>query len=64
MEKLLEFLHGKKAIIFGVCMAVLTYLTNENVVTGNLAILIQSVLTLIFGGADVLTTKKFGVHRK
>ena len=63
MYKILEFLHGKKAIILGVSGAVLIYLTKETVISGNLAMLLQTILAILGGGADVATGKLMGVRK-
>lgn len=63
-ERILEFLHGKKAIIVGISAVLITYFSKETIISDNLALALQSILAILGGGADILTNQKLGVHRK
>ena len=60
---LLNFLEGKKTILVGVSGAVVSYLVTAGVIDASLGSLIQTVLTLVFGGAAVVGAR-LGVGRK
>lgn len=64
MYKLLEFLHGKKTVIFGVLHLTNALLAAKNVIDADIAAYIASLLTLLGGGADWATAKKLGTTRK
>jgi len=64
MGQVLEWLHGKKAIIIGICGVVIVYLMKESLIDENLAMALQAILTLLGGGADVMTMKRLGTTRK
>ena len=55
LHKLLSWLQGKKTLIFGALSAVNTYLMAAGVYIPEMGALIQTILTLLSGGAVVMT---------
>lgn len=55
LNRLLSWLQGKKTLIFGALSAVNTYLMAAGAYEPALGALIQTVLTLLSGGAAVMT---------
>lgn len=64
MNKILFWLSGKKAVIVGLAGIIITYLTKENILTVNFAYTLQSIITLLAGGASIATTKAFAGKAK
>ncbi len=60
LQKIVDFLHGKKAVIIGVFGLVVAYLVQEGQVSPNLGTLLSGIIALLGGGAD-FATKKLGV---
>lgn len=63
-ERILEFLHGKKTVIFGIAHLTNALLALKGVYDADISAYIASVLVAIGGGADYATSTKLGVHRK
>lgn len=63
MEKVLNFLDGKKAIILAICGAILSYLVAGDVITPNLGALIQTILSILGGGAVYATNDLNGANK-
>lgn len=55
IKSILTWLSGKKSVIFGLCGVIVIYLLKEGQINENLALLIQSILTLLAGGASYAT---------
>lgn len=64
MYQLLEWLHGKKAIIFGLVHLTNAFLALKGIYDADVSAYIAGVLTLLAGGADYATTVKLGTKRK
>jgi hypothetical protein len=64
MYNALEFLHGKKAILFGLAHLTNALLSLKGVYDTDIATYIAGVLTLLAGGADYATGVKLGTTRK
>lgn len=64
MHKILEFLHGKKAILFGIVHLTNSLFALKGVYDADVATYIAGVLTLLAGGVDYKTTKLLGTTRK
>ena len=64
MDKLLEFLHGKKTVLFGIAHLTNALLALKGVYDPDISAYIAGVLTLIGGTADYATTKTLGIKRK
>lgn len=64
MTRLIEFLHGKKAIIFGICHLTNALLTLKGFYDSDVAAYIAGILTLVAGGADYQTNKLLSTTRK
>lgn len=60
--KVLQFLDGKKAVILGCCSAVLSYLVAGQLIDANLGALLQTIISLLTGGA-VIATNKLGAKK-
>jgi hypothetical protein len=63
MTKFLTFLDGKKSVIMSILALVVVYLMQSGVISDNLGLLIQSILSVLTGGA-VVATKKLGLSAK
>lgn len=64
MHSILEFLHGKKATIVAIISLVTGYLASQGVLEQDLAVLINSIMLVLAGGADYQTKKLLGTNRK
>jgi hypothetical protein len=64
LNDILTFLDGKKAIIFGIASAVLSYLVAGSIIDKELGALIQTILTLLSGGAVYATNQVLGSRRR
>lgn len=64
MHNILELLHGKKAIIFGLVHLTNAFLALKGVYDADVSAYIAGVLTLLAGGVDYKTTKLLGTTRK
>jgi hypothetical protein len=60
MENLLKFLDGRKAVILSICAAILSYLVAGGIIDANLGALIQTILSILAGGAVIMTDKTLG----
>jgi hypothetical protein len=60
MEKILTLLDGKKAIILAICSAILSYLVASGTIKADLGALIQTVLSILAGGAAAYTPIALG----
>jgi hypothetical protein len=61
---LIEFLHGKKTVIFGLIHLTNAFLSLQGLYSADVATYIAGILTIIGGGADYSTTKILGVTRR
>lgn len=57
LEKVVDFLHGRKATILGLVLMVNTFLVKEGLVSVNAAALIQGIISLLGVGADIATSQ-------
>ena len=64
MEKLLQFLDGKKAVILGIIVTTLSFLVLKNQLDPDTAVYINTVLTILFGGTEIATPRVLGSRRK
>jgi hypothetical protein len=55
--KVLEFLQGKKTVILGCLLILVSYLSQDNIISANLGYALSAMLTLIGGGASYATTR-------
>ncbi|MFA5014820.1 MAG: hypothetical protein WC549_04705 [Actinomycetota bacterium] len=60
MDKLLQFLDGRKTYILAISGLIIGYLSTANIIDGKLATLILSILNVIAGGAVVATDQVLG----
>ncbi len=60
MEKILQFLDGRKAKILAICGLVIGYLITTNIIDAKLGGLILSILNIIAGGTVIATDKMLG----
>lgn len=63
VQKIVDFLHAKKALILTATGLVLVYLVSVNSISTPLAVLFQGILSLFGSVADV-ATKQVGVSQK
>jgi hypothetical protein len=63
MQKLLEFLEGKKTVIASVLAVTVSFAVTMNWIAPEVGTYLQTVLGLIFGTA-VVATNKLGARRK
>lgn len=64
MHKFLEFLHGKKAIGFGILHLTNAFFAVKGLYDDKTTAYIAGVLTLLAGGVDYSTAKLLGTTRK
>lgn len=64
MYRILEWLHGKKAILFGIIHLTNAFLALKGIYDADVSAYIAGILTLMAGGADYATIKKLGTTRK
>lgn len=57
--KIIEFLSGKKTTIVAIIALIVTYLLKENIIDINLAGLLDGILVILAGGANIATTRYF-----
>lgn len=60
MEKALLWLNGKKAVLLSIASAVLSYAVATGLVDAQLAALLQTVLSVLAGGAVFATKDMLG----
>lgn len=60
MDKVLQFLDGRKAIILAIAGLIIGYLSTTNVIDDQLAALILAILNILGGSAAYATEAKFG----
>ena len=59
VNKILVWLSGKKSIILGVIMTIVTYFGTTGDITPDQVALVSSILTIIFGTASIATTRMY-----
>jgi hypothetical protein len=64
MENILTFLDGKKAILLGICSAILSYLVASSLISADLGALIQTILSILAGGAVYASNKTLGRNQR
>lgn len=64
MIKVLEYLHGKKAVLFGVLHLTNAFLALKGVYDADVSAYLAGVLTLLAGGVDYKTGRMLGTTRK
>ena len=64
LHKILELLHGKKAIIVALCFITVAYLFDETLINENLRKALEAILMVLAGGADLATGKYLNTTRK
>lgn len=64
MEKILQFLDGKKAVIVGIILTTLSFLVSKGELDADTASFVSTIVTLLFGGAEIATPKYLGLRRK
>lgn len=57
LKKILEKLAGKKATIFAVIALIITFLLNEQIISENVAYLLNSILVLLGGTVNYASYK-------
>lgn len=57
ITKILTFLKGKKTTIFSIIALVITYCLTKGYIDNDLAILLNSILSVLGLGANIATTK-------
>lgn len=62
-QTILQFLAGKKAYILSISAAILSYLVAGDIINANLGALIQTILSILGGGA-MIATNKLGIVKK
>lgn len=63
LKAVLSWLEGKKSTILAICAAVLSYLVAGGAIDAQLGALLQTVLSILTGGA-VYATQKLGASKK
>lgn len=62
-KAILYWLDGKKSVILAICAAILSYLVAANMMDAQLGALIQTILSILTGGA-VYATSSLGAGKK
>lgn len=55
LEQLLWWLNGKKAVLLAVASAINSYAVSTSIIAPELGSLIQTLLSIVFGGAAIAT---------
>jgi len=63
-EKILTFFDGRKAMILSIVSAILSYLVAGNKITPELGALLQTIASVVFGGAVYATNVVLGSRNK
>lgn len=63
LEQLLLWLDGKKSTILAICGAVNSYLVAGKLITAELGALVQTILSILAGGAVYATKDMLGANR-
>jgi type IV secretory pathway VirB2 component (pilin) len=64
LNKILDFLDGRKAKILGIVSVVIGYMTATGAMSADLATAILAVLNIIAGGAAMATDKTLGFRKR
>lgn len=62
LTQVLTWLDGKKSTILAICAAILSYLVASQLITANLGALLQTILSILTGGA-VVASNKLGIGK-
>ena len=60
MEKLLEFIDGRKTTILAIASAICAYTVASGLITAELGALIQTIISIIAGGAVIASNRVLG----
>lgn len=61
-ETFLTWLDGKKMVIVAIGSAILSYCVSTNLITADLGSLLQSILSILAGGALIATNNVLGTR--
>lgn len=64
LKTILQFLDGKKAIITGVLLTTISFLVLKGILDADTGAYLSTIITLVFGSAEVATPKVLGSRRK
>ncbi len=63
LEQILNWLDGKKAVILSISALILSYLVTAGILEPSLGTLLQSILSILGGGAVYATSDLKGANR-
>lgn len=63
MQQVLSWLDGRKAIIYGILSLVFSFLVTVHKMSPELGTLLQSIITLLGGGAHKATEDMLGANK-
>ena len=64
MENILNYFDGKKTTILAITAAIISYLVATGLITAELGALLQTIISLLAGGAVVATNRVLGYRNK
>lgn len=64
MEKLLTFIDGYKTYILAIASAVISYLVASGIITADLGSLLQTIVSILAGGAVIASNKVLGTSNR
>jgi cytochrome b subunit of formate dehydrogenase len=56
-NSILDFLDGKKTYIIAIASAIIVYLMTGNLISDNLGALLQTIMSILAGGAVIATNR-------
>ena len=59
MNKLLLFLSGNKGMIVAIIAIIITYMLKENIISANLALMLEGILGVIAKGTSIATAQMY-----
>lgn len=63
MQKILTWLDGKKSSILAILSLIIVYLIQDSTISQNLGLLLQGILSILAGGAVVMTKDMQGSNK-